>query len=99
MKTNENKMYALTYCYEGVDDNSPYAVTLAVSSDKQKLLDEMERCINEDCRISEDEDEDDLWEDDHNYSVWKGYGDEVYLQHNTRTNLYTSYKVHEVEVL
>ena len=42
MKTNENKMYALTYCYEGVDDNSPYAVTLAVSSDKQKLLDEME---------------------------------------------------------
>ena len=97
MKTENNKMYALTYCYEGVDDNQPYAVTLAVSTDKQKLLDEMERCIDEDCRTSEDEDE--MWEDDHNYSVWKGYGDEVYHQHNTKINLYTSYKVHEVEVL
>lgn len=97
MKTNENKMYALTYCYEGVDDNPPYAVTLAVSTDKQKLLDEMERCIDEDCRIPVCVDE--IWEDDHNYSVWKSYGDEVYLLHNIKTNLCTSYKVHEVEVL
>jgi hypothetical protein len=96
-RNKKQQMYALTYCYEGDDDNQPYTITLNISTDKQKLLDEMKRWINEDCRMSEDENK--MWQDDLNYSVWKELGDEVYLQHNKRTNLYTSYKVHEVEVL
>lgn len=33
----EKKMHALTFCYEGYDDCSPYAVTIAVSEDVERL--------------------------------------------------------------
>lgn len=36
------KMFALTYCYEGYDNCTPYATTIAVSSDIEKLKAEME---------------------------------------------------------
>ena len=40
----EKKMFALTYCYEGYDDNNPYATTIAVSTDIEKLKAEMD-CV------------------------------------------------------
>ena len=95
MKTNENKMYALTYCYEGVDDNQPYAVTLAVSTDKQKLLDEMEKCVDEDCEVDEDDD----WADDKNFIAYRNCSDEITLQHKKNINLYATYKIHSVDCL
>ena len=30
-------MYTLVYCFEGVDDNNPYACAIAVSEDIEKL--------------------------------------------------------------
>lgn len=92
-------MYALTYCYEGVDDNTPYACTIAVSEDIEKLRAEMEKCIEEDTREPNEEDGEDEWQDDINYKVYKKYDDEVYLQHKKNINLYASYKIHHVKVL
>ena len=39
------KMFALTYCFEGVDDSYPYATTIAVSEDEEKLRKKMEECV------------------------------------------------------
>lgn len=90
-------MYALTYCFDGVDDNYPYACTIAVSMDKEKLREKMMKCVEEDC--TEPTDEDDDWNTDCNYQVFKNYGDDVMLQHRKYTNLYTTYKIHSVEVV
>ena len=90
-------MFALTYCFEGVDDNYPYACTIAVSMDKEKLREKMKSCIEEDC--TEPTDENDEWNTDCNYQVYKNYGDDVMLQHRKYINLYTTYKIHCVEVV
>lgn len=90
-------MFALVYCYEGYDMNTPSATTLAVSEDKEKLRQYMANCVEEDCKFPSEEDEE--WNDDINYNVWKQYEDEVYLQHNKNNNLYTHYKIREVIVL
>ena len=90
-------MFALTYCFEGVDDNYPYACTIAVSMDKEKLREKMMECVEEDC--TEPTDENDDWNTDCNYQVFKNYGDDVMLQHKKYINLYTTYKIHSVEVV
>lgn len=90
-------MYSLTYCYEGVENSSPFAVTLAVSDDIEKLKNYMNECVAEDCREPMNEEEE--WNDDCNYSILKEFDGEVYLQHNANNNLYTNYKINLVEVL
>lgn len=90
-------MYALTYCFDGVDDNYPYACTIAVSMDEEKLREKMMECVEEDC--TEPTDEDDAWDTDCNYQIVSNYGSEVILQHRKNINLYTSYKIQYVEVV
>ena len=92
----EKKIYALTYCYEGVDDNQPYASTIAVSEDIEKLKTKLAECVAEDTEV----DKDDEWRDDCNFKVTAAYnGHEVFLQHRKNINLYANYKIHFVEVL
>ena len=93
-------MYALTYCYEGCDNNYPYAVTIAVSEDFNTLREEMEKCIEEDTQKNED----DEWDDSYNFQVVQRVGDNqtismVSLQHKARINLYTKYVIRNVNVL
>ncbi len=93
-------MYALTFCYEGCDDNYPYAVTIAVSEDFNTLREEMEKCIEEDTQKNED----DEWDDSYNFQVIQRVGDNqstsmVSLQHKARINLYTKYVINNVNVL
>ena len=95
----KKEMFALTYCYEGVDNNTPYACTIAVSEDIEKLRAEMEKCIEEDTREPNEEDGENEWQDDINYQVFKKCGDDVVLQHKKNINLYASYKIHRVNVL
>ena len=90
-------MYALTYCFDGVDDNYPYASTIAVSMDEEKLREKMMECVEEDC--TEPIDEDNAWDTDCNYQIVSNYGSEVMLQHRKNINLYASYKIHIVEVV
>ena len=93
-------MYALTFCYEGCDDNYPYAMTIAVSEDFNTLREEMEKCIEEDTQKNEDDD----WDDSYNFQVDQRVGDNqtismVSLQHKARINLYTKYVIKNVNVL
>ena len=93
-------MYALTFCYEGCDDNYPYALTIAVSEDFNTLREEMEKCIEEDTQ----ENEEDEWDDSYNFQVVQRVGDNqsismVSLQHKARINLYTKYVIKNVKEL
>lgn len=93
-------MYALTYCYEGVDDNYPFAQTIAVSENFDKLREEMEKCVKEDTQ----ENKEDEWDDSCNFQVYERVGDnqhfcQVSLQHKARINLYATYKIHSVKTL
>ena len=90
-------MYTLVYCFEGVDDNYPYASAIAVSEDKEKLREKMMECVEEDC--TEPTDEDDAWDTDCNYQIVSNYGSEVILQHRKNINLYASYKIQIVDVV
>ena len=90
-------MYALTFIYEGVDDNNPFATTMAVSEDKDKLRATMKEHINNDLEIPENEN--DQWDDYANYQIYSEYDDEVILQHRKRVNLYIKYQIHPVVVL
>lgn len=90
-------MYSLTYLYEGVDDCSPYATTIAVSDDPNKLHKKMYECVEQD--QFEPDDDDECWDDCHNYNVIKTYENEVVLQHRKRINLYAKYSINQVEQL
>ena len=48
-------MYALTFCYEGYEDNIPTATTIAVSDSMQRLQEEMARCVEEDTQIDNED--------------------------------------------
>ena len=91
----EKKMFALAYCYEGYDDNVPFATTIAISEDIEKLKKEMERCVEEDCEI----DEEDEWSDDKNFVPYRKCELETILQHKKHTNLYAKYRIHQVVLL
>ena len=95
----EKQIYALTFLYEGCDDSYPYALTLAVSDDKAKLVEELERHIEED---TTDDDEDE-WNEDCNFKVNEKWESDNYvgaiLQHKTRINLYQKYTIRKVDFL
>ena len=93
----EKTMYALTYCYEGYNDNTPFGSTIAVSEDRNKLYDKLREMVAIDCR--EPEDEDDEYSDEFNWKVISDYTDFVILQHKANTNLYAKYRIDYVEVL
>ena len=89
-------MYALTFCYEACNGNEPYASTIAISDDIEKLKEKMNRCVEEDCRI----DEEDEYNEECNYKVVSNCLEtEVVLQHISETDLYTKYHIHFVEVI
>ena len=94
---NENDMYALTYCFEGVDDMIAYGSTIAVSKDIEKLRKKMEECIAEDCVCPEDED--DQYSTDQNYEVYDKFQDIAHLSHRVYKRLCATYKITKVEVL
>lgn len=91
----EKEMFALTYCYEGTDNTNPYGVTIAVSTDIEKLKAEMKKCVDEDCEI----DEDNEWDDDKNFIEYSRYDTEITLQHRKYINLYAKYTIRSVYVL
>ena len=103
----ENKtMYALVWCYEGVDDNTPSAQTIAVSESKERLIEEMKNWVKNDCESPNQEDydnaedyEEDIWNDERNYEIVRESSTEVLLQHRQRTNLFVTYRIHSTKVL
>ena len=98
------EMYALTWCYEGVDDNTPSAQTIAVSESKDKLIAELQKWVDLDTveikpedYEDQDEYEEDAWDDDRNFQVVRSESTDVLLQHRKQTNLYTRYRIQSTQ--
>ena len=51
----EKPMYALVYTYEGYYNSAPYSVVIAISNDIGVLRVEMQKCIDSDIVIDEDD--------------------------------------------
>lgn len=92
-------MYALTYCYEGVDDCIPYASTIAVSENRDALVKKMKECVEDDTVEPNSENGYDEWDDTCNWEIFKEFTYQVALQHKKRINLYCTYKIQSVEFL
>ena len=84
-----------TYSYEHSDTTIPYASTIAVSEDIDKLREKMTECVKEDTRV----DEEDKWTDECNYIVEKDYENSVVLHHKYNTDLYKRYSIQIVEAI
>ena len=104
--TETKQMYALVWCYEGVDDNNPSAQTIAVSESKERLTEEMMKWVKIDCeRPNQEEYEDEFdyedacWDDERNYEIVRESSTEVLLQHRLRTNLFVNYRIHSTKLL
>lgn len=92
-------MYALNFTYEGYDDCTPYSVTIAVSEDIEKLRSKMAECIEEDCIEPNEDDDEDEYDDSINYEVVRKSKDDALLNHRELGDLFTRYRIHQVEVL
>ena len=95
-------MYALNFTNNGNGmDSSPYGVTIAVSTDVEKLKARMQECVKEDCLDTdgiEDFDGDDY---SHNFRVYRESEDgmSVELESKLDIELTVTYTIQEVEVL
>lgn len=88
-------MYALVYTYEGYYNSAPYSVVIAVSNDEDKLIKEMEKCINSDIEIDEDDD----FNEEKNFNLISNWNDNARLQHKNTPELYIKYEIQVVDVL
>jgi hypothetical protein len=91
----EKTMYALVYTYEGYYNSAPYSVVIAVSNDENKLIKEMEKCINSDIEIDEDDD----FNEEKNFNLISNWNDNARLQHKNTPELYIKYEIQVVDVL
>ena len=95
-------MYALNYTNNGNGmDSRPYGSTIAVSTDIEKLKAEMNKCIEQDCRETDDDFDGDEYA--HNFQIYRTYDHgnniEVILESKLDEELTVTYLIHEVEVL
>jgi hypothetical protein len=91
----EKTMYALVYTYEGYYNSAPYSVVIAVSNDEDKLIKEMEKCINSDIEIDEDDD----FNEEKNFILIGKWNDIARLQHINTPKLYIKYEIQVVDIL
>ena len=89
-------MWALTYLYEGCEGNDPYAQTMCVSEDREKIVAELKHLVE----VDTTDNEEDEWDDSEcNYKVVTEFnGISVGLQHKKKCNLYASYTISKVLV-
>lgn len=96
------KMYALNFTNNGNGmDSRPYGVTIAVSTDVEKLKAKMQECVEEDCLDSDEIEDFDGNEYAHNFQIYRKSGDgmSVELESKLDIELTVTYEIQEVEVL
>lgn len=101
-----NFMYGLSWRNDGYGDVLPQSATLAVSNDKEKLMNMMREMVAKDCEevkrenYAEDwEYEEDAWADNINFEVSADYGELIELTHRLNTELYVRYEIVMIEVI
>lgn len=96
------KMYALNFTNNGNSiDTRPYGVTIAVSTDVEKLKARMQEYIEQDCLEVDGTKEFDVNEYTHNFQVYRKSDDgmSVELESKLDIELTVTYEIQEVEVL
>lgn len=88
-------MYALVYTYEGYYNSAPYSVVIAISNDIGVLRVEMQKCIDSDIAI----DEDDEYNEEKNFELIMKWNDNARLKHKRTPELYIKYEIQVVDVL
>lgn len=88
-------MYALVYTYEGYYNSAPYSVAIAISNDIGVLRVEMQKCIDSDIAI----DEDDEYNEEKNFELIMKWNDNARLKHKRTPELYIKYEIQVVDVL
>lgn len=88
-------MYALVYTYEGYYNSAPYSVVIAISNDIGVLRVEMQKCIDSDIAI----DEDDEYNEEKNFELLTKWYDSARMQHINTPELYIRYEIQVVDVL
>lgn len=91
----EKPMYALVYTYEGYYNSAPYSVAIAISNDIGVLRVEMQKCIDSDIAI----DEDDEYNEEKNFELITKWNDSARLKHKRTPELYIKYEIQVVDVL
>lgn len=91
----EKTMYALVYTYEGYYNSAPYSVAIAISNDIGVLRVEMQKCIDSDIAI----DEDDEYNEEKNFELIMKWNDNARLKHKRTPELYIKYEIQVVDVL
>lgn len=98
----ETIMYALNFTHNGNGmDTIPYGVTLAVSTDVEKLKARMQEYIEQDCLDANENEEPDINIYAHNFQVYRKSDDgmSVELESKLDYELTVTYEIQEVEVL
>ena len=96
------KMYALNFTNNGNSmDSRPYGVTIAASTDVEKLKTKMQNCIEEDCLNTDEIENFDGNEYAHNFQIYRESSDgmSVELESKFDIELTITYEIQEVEVL
>lgn len=96
------KMYALTFTNNGNGmDSRPYGVTIAVSTDVEKLKARMQECVEQDCFNTDEIENFEGNEYAHNFQVYRESSDgmSVELESKLDFELTLTYEIEEVEVL
>lgn len=89
-------MNALVFTNDGYYDSAPFSTIIALSNDKNKLIEKMRECVNEDIEI----DEDDETNEECNFHIMKDYTEIITLQHNHNKELYCKYEIQcDIEML
>jgi hypothetical protein len=99
-------MYGLSWRSDGYGDMLPQSATLAVSNNKEKLMNMMREMVAKDCEeVKRENYEDDLeyeedaWSDNLNFEVSADYGEMIVLTHRLNTELYVRYEIVMIEVI
>lgn len=96
------KMYALNFTNNGNGmDCRPYGVTIAVSTDVDKLKARMQECVEQDCFDTDEIEDFEGDEYSYNFQVYRESGDgmSVELESKLDEELTVTYEIQEVNVL
>ena len=96
------KMYALTFTNNGNGmDSRPYGVTIAVSTDADKLKTKMQECVKDDCLDTDEIEDFDGNEYAHNFQIYRESEDGMSIELESKLDfeLTLTYEIAEVEVL
>lgn len=96
------KMYALTFTNNGNGmDSRPYGVTIAVSTDADKLKAKMQECVKDDCLDTDEIEDFDGNEYAHNFQIYRESEDGMSIELESKLDfeLTLTYEIAEVEVL